>query len=107
MVILRQVGSVSFLHTYFKIIAQLVCILKQIQQQQLCQSVPYKVAYNHLEGCVRKILLLIIRDWFIVIYKVINLFRILKLHDQNFKIIIIIIVVNLLFDNYEYKELEK
>ena len=43
------------------------------------------------------------------IYKVINLFRILKLHGQNFKIIIIIIIiiVNLLFDNYEYKELEK
>ena len=107
MVILRQVGSVSFLHTYFKIIAQLVCRLKQIQQQQLCQSVPYKVAYNHLEGCVRKIWLLIIRVWFIVIYKVINLFRILKLHGQNLKIIIIIIVVNLLFDNYEYEELEK
>ena len=60
-----------------------------------------------MEGCVRKILLLIIRDWFIVIYKVINLFRILKLHGQNLKIIIIIIVVNLLFDNYEYEELEK
>ena len=53
-----------------------------------------------------------------LIYKVINLFRILKLHGQNFKIIIIIIIiviiiiiiiiiVNLLFDNYEYKELEK
>ena len=60
-----------------------------------------------MEGCVRKILLLIMRVWFIVIYKVINLFRILKLHGQNFKIILIRIVVNLLFDNYEYKELKK
>ena len=55
-----------------------------------------------MEGCVRKILLLIIRDWFI------RLLVYLELHGQNFKIIIIIIIiVNLLFDNYEYKELEK
>ena len=89
MVILRQVRSVSFFHTYFKIFFQLVCRLKQIQQQQLCQSVPYKVAYNYLEGYVRKILSLIIRNWFIIIYRVINLFRILELHGPNFKIILI------------------
>ena len=60
------------------------CRLKRIQQQQLCQSVPYKVAYNYLEGYIRKNLSLIIRNWFI--YRVI---RILELRGPNFKIILI------------------